>query len=292
MPKRLGYFFLCAMLVLAAACSRQDNKEEPKDAQVKAEQKAEAPQKADQEKTQEFTTKQISYAIGMDVATQILRLPTKLNPAEVNKGLMDSLEGKSKMTKAQQGDLIKAWTQTVREERIKAKEQNASVTKIDVKVKNLDELSYAVGMNIYVTIKPTAYPFDFNTMAKAINDKLTGAEPELTEAEQTQAVFEFQNAMTQKEKEKVKAEKRRLIEQRKLAGLGFLEKNKSNPGVKTTESGLQYKVIKMGDGPKPTKDDLIVVRYKGMFHNGTVFDSTFMDTPSDNLEPKRMIKGW
>ncbi|MNY26981.1 putative FKBP-type peptidyl-prolyl cis-trans isomerase FkpA precursor [compost metagenome] len=80
----------------------------------------------------------------------------------------------------------------------------------------------------------------------------------------------------------------------KKKGLEFLAKNKTNPKVKTTASGLQYEVLQEGDGKtKPKASDVVQVKYTGKLLDGTVFDSTDKSggAPAD-ISLDRVIKGW
>ena len=72
----------------------------------------------------------------------------------------------------------------------------------------------------------------------------------------------------------------------------FLEKNKEQEGVITTESGLQYKVLEMGDGPKPGIRDTVLVHYTGKLINDTIFDSSFQRGEPAQFKPSTLIKGW
>src|SRR4029453_11569 len=74
-------------------------------------------------------------------------------------------------------------------------------------------------------------------------------------------------------------------------GEAFLAANRENEGVVTLESGLQYKVVKAGNGKKPTIDDIVVVNYRGMLIDGTEFDSSVKRGPA-NLPVNKLIKGW
>lgn len=67
----------------------------------------------------------------------------------------------------------------------------------------------------------------------------------------------------------------KMLAENKKANQKFLEENKKKSGVVTTESGLQYKIVKAGNGPKPTEDDIVKVNYEGKNINGDVFDSTY-----------------
>jgi FKBP-type peptidyl-prolyl cis-trans isomerase FklB len=78
----------------------------------------------------------------------------------------------------------------------------------------------------------------------------------------------------------------------KIEGEKFLEENKKKPGIVTTESGLQYQVIKMGDGPKPTATDKVKTHYHGTLTNGTVFDSSVDRGEPIEFGVGGVIKGW
>ncbi len=75
-------------------------------------------------------------------------------------------------------------------------------------------------------------------------------------------------------------------------GENFLAENKLKEGVTTTESGIQYEVITMGDGPKPGPEDEVVVHYKGTLIDGTVFDSSYQRDEPAQFVLNRVIPGW
>lgn len=82
-------------------------------------------------------------------------------------------------------------------------------------------------------------------------------------------------------------------EAKMAAGREWLEQNKTKEGVQTTPSGLQYKVIRMGNGPIATKDADVEVRYEGKLIDGTVFDSSYTRNPNTtSFKPSQVIKGW
>ena len=78
----------------------------------------------------------------------------------------------------------------------------------------------------------------------------------------------------------------------KTAGIKFLEENKTKEGVITTESGLQYKVIKAGNGEIPTKESSVKVNYKGTLIDGTEFDSSYKRNAPATFRADQVIKGW
>ena len=79
----------------------------------------------------------------------------------------------------------------------------------------------------------------------------------------------------------------------KAEGEKFLKQNAKKKGVKTLPSGLQYKVVKEGNGPIPTKDQTVTVKYEGTLIDGTVFDSSYKRNPqTTDFKPSQVIKGW
>jgi FKBP-type peptidyl-prolyl cis-trans isomerase FklB len=78
----------------------------------------------------------------------------------------------------------------------------------------------------------------------------------------------------------------------KAAGEKFLEENKTKEGVQTTESGLQYKIIKAGKGAIPTENSTVKVNYKGTLIDGTEFDSSYKRNAPATFKANQVIKGW
>lgn len=83
-----------------------------------------------------------------------------------------------------------------------------------------------------------------------------------------------------------------LADQNKQAGDAFLAANKSQPGITTLPSGLQYKIVIQGDGPKPTKNDIVTVDYEGKHLNGQIFDSSYQRGQSATFPVSGVIPGW
>lgn len=98
----------------------------------------------------------------------------------------------------------------------------------------------------------------------------------------------FQPAMMARQE----ANKERLYGPNRIAGEKFLEENKTKEGVQVTASGLQYKVIKMGDGEKPKARQKVKVDYEGKLIDGTVFDSSYKRGQPTTFQVNQVIKGW
>jgi len=151
-----------------------------------------------------------------------------------------------------------------------------------------DSVSYAIGAQIGQNFKTQSVEVDPSVLAAAINDVTSGKKLLLTE-EQSQAIMmAYQTQLMAKQEEKRKADG----EKQKEAGQKFLAENKSKAGVQTTATGLQYKVIKMGTGPKPLATDKVKCHYKGTLIDGKQFDSSIDRGEPAVFPVTGVIPGW
>lgn len=147
-----------------------------------------------------------------------------------------------------------------------------------------EKYSYAIGFQFAKNLKTQSVEIDADALSLAVDDVIADKDPRLTEEQMQEAM----QAMYQKRQEKRKVE----AEENLKKGKEFLEANKSKEGVKTTESGLQYKVITEGKGPKPSEEDIVVVHYKGTLIDGTQFDSSYERKQPATFPVKAVIPGW
>ena len=110
----------------------------------------------------------------------------------------------------------------------------------------------------------------------------------LTEQQIQECMATFQRELN--EKQHAKAQE--LGEKNKKEGDAFLAANKTKEGVKTTESGLQYKVDKMGVGVKPKPEQTVTVNYKGTLIDGTEFDNSYKRGEPSSFRLTEVVKGW
>jgi len=159
-------------------------------------------------------------------------------------------------------------------------------------VSDIDSLSYAYGIMVSASLiqQDSTIP-DPVVVAKAMMDFEDG-KAFMDENSSRNFVYEY---MTKKEQEKAEkqAELNKVTYKENIEqSEAFLQKNKENPGVVVTASGLQYKVIKMGTGPKPVETDVVKVHYTGTLIDGTKFDSSIdRDAPAE-FQLGGVIKGW
>ncbi|MBK8882362.1 MAG: FKBP-type peptidyl-prolyl cis-trans isomerase [Bacteroidales bacterium] len=162
----------------------------------------------------------------------------------------------------------------------------------DAKLKSSqDSLSYAFGTNIYNSLAADSLSLDAILVAKAMQDGKDG-KAEMTEEVAREVIMKFVSAReaekAQKQEEVNKVQFKDYIDQNEA----FLATNKGKAGVTVTASGLQYEVVKMGDGPKPTAQSTVKVHYVGTLIDGTEFDSSVKRNQPAQFPVSGVIPGW
>ena len=155
-----------------------------------------------------------------------------------------------------------------------------------------DKFSYALGMNVGAslgtTLRKQSVDFDPNIVAQGLKTSLAGGKTLMTQEEAQALLKEVQNDMLKKQQEEMRV----AGEANKKEGDAFLEANKGKEGVVTLPSGLEYKIMKEGNGPKPTATDSVVCNYRGTLINGTEFDSSYKRGQPATFPVNGVIKGW
>jgi len=154
------------------------------------------------------------------------------------------------------------------------------------------KFSYALGMNMGANLAANLHKqsvdFDPNIVAQGVRASMAGGKTLMTKEEAQAALKEVQDQLQKKQQEKTQV----TGEANKKEGEAFLAANKSKEGVVTLPSGLQYKILKAGTGPKPTAADSVVCNYKGTLLNGTEFDSSYKRGQPTTFPVGGVIKGW
>lgn len=150
------------------------------------------------------------------------------------------------------------------------------------------QASYGIGLSIGRQLQRQGLLIDPDALAKGIADILNEAKPQLTDEEIEAAVTAFERKM---QAEKVARDKA-AAEKNKKDGEAFLAANKKKDGVVTLESGLQYKVLKKGAGPKPKGTDTVRTHYHGTLIGGKVFDSSVERGEPATFPVGGVIRGW
>ncbi len=151
-----------------------------------------------------------------------------------------------------------------------------------------DKVSYSIGLDIGNTLKRQLIDVNADLLNKGIQDGLQGNKALMTDEQMKETMATFQKDMLAKQA----AAKKASGEKNKAEGEKFLAENKKKEGVKTTASGLQYKVEKEGSGPNPKPTDTVKVNYRGTTIDGTEFDSSYKRGTPATFPVNRVIKGW
>lgn len=150
-----------------------------------------------------------------------------------------------------------------------------------------DKSSYSLGLSIGRNLKAQDFDIDIAKLAAGIADAVAGNQ-QLTDEEINTTMEAFEKEHTQKQVARMKA----AAEKNKQQGDAFLAENKKKRGVITTNSGLQYEIIKQGTGAKPGKSDVVTTHYKGELLDGTEFDSSHKRGQPATFPVDGVIPGW
>lgn len=154
------------------------------------------------------------------------------------------------------------------------------------------KFSYALGMDIGSKVGPSlkkqSVEVDPALVSQGLKDAMSGAKTRLTEQEAQAVLTEMQADLSKKRQEQMQ----QAAASNKAEGDAFLAANKAKEGVVTLPSGLQYKVLKEGTGPKPAANDTVSSNYRGTLINGTEFDSSEKHGGPAKFGVGQVIKGW
>ena len=151
-----------------------------------------------------------------------------------------------------------------------------------------DKLSYAIGVNVGRSLQKDAVEVEANIVTQGLKDALAGGKTLITEDEAKALITALQTDLHKKQDQAMQA----AGEANKKQGEAFLAANKAKDGVVTLPSGLQYKVLTEGKGPKPAPSDTVVCNYKGTLIDGTEFDSSYKRGQPATFPVGQVIKGW
>jgi FKBP-type peptidyl-prolyl cis-trans isomerase FklB len=153
----------------------------------------------------------------------------------------------------------------------------------------MDKVSYALGLGLsQQLIQMGIQELNIDDFAQAIKDVVNGAERKIPQREAQQIVQEY----FQKQEAKINAQRAEQGKMFKEAGEKYLADNARKDGVVTLPSGLQYQVLKEGNGRKPTAKDTVMCHYEGFLIDGTVFDSSIQRGEPATFPLQQVIAGW
>jgi len=151
-----------------------------------------------------------------------------------------------------------------------------------------EKISYGIGMDIGENMKRQSIDIDPDILAQGMKDVFAGNKLLLTEEEFRNTMENFKKDMMAKQKMQMQE----ISDNNKKEGEAFLAENKKKEGVITLPSGLQYKIIKEGEGNPPKETDTVTVHYRGTLIDGTEFDSSYSRGEPATFPVKGVIPGW
>ncbi len=148
--------------------------------------------------------------------------------------------------------------------------------------------SYSIGYQVGLSMKSDGVEVDFDKLILGLRDSIDGKEPRISEEEMKKLIVDRKKSAREVEMRKIQE----LMVKNAEESEKFLEENRKKDGVKTIESGLQYKVLKEGKGITPKPEDMVTVNYRGTFTDGTEFDSSYTKGEPMTVQTDGVIKGW
>ena len=241
----------------------------------------------------------VSYAIGVDWAMNFKSMGVGLDPGHFMLGFKDVLSGEKLIMT--EDDLRAAMDAFLKE--VKGEEPQAKMgEQPQAKAKRIPEnVSYAVGVDAARNLKRQGAELDTDALTKGLRDVFLGEKLLINDREYRElrlAVNVFQAELRQNRirarmtsAENAQKNRAKNAENNRKEGEVFLAKNKMNESVMTLPSGLQYKILKKGEGRKPTDADTVEVQYRGTLINGTEFGGSKPEQPA-TFEVHKVIPGW
>ena len=159
--------------------------------------------------------------------------------------------------------------------------------KLDLKDEKA-KINYSVGYQIGDDFKRQGVEINPEALVKGIQDALSGEKGLMTPQERRNTLVNLQRQVAAQQEQ----DKPKQAQEYRGEGREFLVENAKKEGVKTTDSGLQYKVIREGAGRRPGATDTVTVHYRGTLIDGTEFDSSYRKGKPASFRVDRVIPGW
>ncbi len=151
-----------------------------------------------------------------------------------------------------------------------------------------DRLNYSIGWSVGSQMGQDKIPLRPEPLLQGVTDAIAGTGRLLTDDQMRELFRALQRKNSLRKEEEAKARSEKAV----VEGKAFLEANAKKEGVKTLPSGLQIKMLKVGDGPSPKATDTVSVHYKGTLLDGTVFDSSYSRGKQATFRLDQVIDGW
>ena len=217
----------------------------------------------------------LSYAVGVDIAKNLKQHGIEVDVDLVRKGLKETLSGEKLSVTEEE---LRA-TMTAFHVELAWREAQAKIVPANI--------SYGIGVDAAINLKWYDFKVDVDFVTKGLKDMLSGHKLAMTEEELRAAMTPFQAKLR-----KTRMSAMRLTPDESMKERVFRTENMKKGGVVTLPSGLQYRILKAGEGKMPTDADTVEVHYRGTFIDGTEFGRSPRDGQPVTLKVTRAIPGW
>lgn len=229
----------------------------------------------------------VSYMIGADVGRSIAPVGPDLDVAAFERAVKNAFSGgKPLLTEEQSQSVGRALMQRIGERSGKSLPGVAPGTKAPPVDKG--QVGFLVGTDVGRSLAPIQEELNMPVFLQAMTTLIAGQKPLLSETEMDQIREAFSKRMEAKEKARVAD----LARKNAAEGSAFLTKNKQTKGVIGTPSGLQYMVLRQGNGKRPRSTERVRVNYRGTLLDGTEFDSSYSRGQPAEFALDQVIPGW
>ena len=151
-----------------------------------------------------------------------------------------------------------------------------------------DKESYSIGFQVGTSMKTDGVQVSLDRLVEGLEDAIEGKEPRLGPDEMNRLIADLRKIAREAQLKKTQEQSEKNLKE----GQAFLDENKKKEGVSATASGLQYRIIKQGDGPTPKATDTVEVNYRGTFVDGKEFYSSYQRNKTEKFKVSGVIKGW
>jgi len=217
----------------------------------------------------------LSYAVGVDIAKNLKQHGIEVDVDLVRKGLKETLSGEKLSVTEEE---LRA-TMTAFHVELAWREAQAKIVPANI--------SYGIGVDAAINLKWYDFKVDVDFVTKGLKDMLSGQKLAMTEEELRAAMTPFQAKLR-----KTRMSAMRLTPDESMKERVFRTENMKKGGVVTLPSGLQYRILKAGEGKMPTDADTVEVHYRGTFIDGTEFGRSPRDGQPVTLKVTKAIPGW
>jgi len=230
------------------------------------------------------------YALGYRLAAGIRSDDLEVNMESTMQGFQDAANGKQPVLldlNEMAGVIRQLRNEAAQKARGEVPEETTQENQ-ELREEKARKVGYTMAYRFAAGKRVDELDVDFASTTQGFQDAMDGKQPVVDGKEMASLLQDLEMELREKDSSTV----REMIVKNYEESEKFLKENAEKEGIRTTESGLQYRVLKEGDGPRPKVEDIVTVHYKGTFIDGTEFDNSYARGEPANFQTDGVIKGW